>query len=75
MQLAALINLMLTSLIGENYIDAGMFYKIIIISQMFYSFTEDGKKKYLNSYISSHSAWSNKQWWTKTIEWAIDCKL
>jgi hypothetical protein len=74
-QLAALFNTLLTGMVIDGDSDPVIFYKIISLSQVFHTLTNNGRKKYLNTVIANHNIWSDRFRWESTIEWITQAKI
>jgi hypothetical protein len=74
-RLSALYNSLLTSLIKHDDLSTEVFYKVVQLSQGFYSQSLDGRRKYLSSLVSSHFIWSDCSRWEKCIHMLITDKV
>jgi hypothetical protein len=74
-QLAALFNSLLTCMLVDNDTDPCTFYRLIGLAQTFFSQSEDGRRRYLNSLISSHQIWADKARWESCIAWVTATKI
>ena len=74
-QLAAFIKNMFTSMVMENDHDPIVFCKVVVLSHVFYSEDENGKRKYLSQFLANHNIWNDRIRWEQAIETAIMAKV
>ena len=72
--LASLFMVLLSALQDENDKDCAIFFKIVLLTQVFFHETET-EKVYLSVYISNHPVWMDFSRWQQTIEWVIATRV
>ena len=72
--LASLFMVMLSALQDEGDRDPGIFFKIVLLTQVFYHETET-EKVYLSVYVANHPIWVDFSRWQQAIEWATATRV
>lgn len=72
--LASLFMVMLSALQDEGDRDPAVFFKIVMLTQVFY-YETDTEKVYLSLYVSNHPIWAEFSRWQQAIEWATATRV
>lgn len=75
MQLAALLNALLTAMQTQNDCNAEVFFRVVAMAQVVYMQQAKSLPRYLNSLIGSHAIFKDMKRWEDCIVWTIESKV